>query len=59
MKALAQVVIVLAVIAVVAGVLIKLGIVVMPVVGPIGLMKISVILILLGINLELLELLKK
>ena len=59
MKALAQVVIVLAVIAVVAGVLIKLGIVVLPVVGPIGLMKISVILLLLGINLELLELLKK
>ena len=59
MKALAQVVIVLAMIAVAAGVLVRLGIVALPIVGPIGLMKISMILLLLGINLELLELLKK
>lgn len=59
MKSLAQAVIVLAVVAVVVALAIKLGIIVLPVTGPIGLMKISAILLLLGINLELLELLKK
>lgn len=59
MKGLAQAAIVLAIIAVVGGILMRLGMVALSAVSHIGLMKISVILLLLGINLELLELLKK